>query len=375
MAKRTPKAKEPIRIRFKTLASGSKSLYLDYYKDGKREYEFLKLYLIPEKTPFDKRQNEETLRAANAIKAERVISITNDDAGLKKASTSKLLLLDYMEHYKEFKASEGKKDDRQIKTCMDIIRVYDADIRLSNVDKKFCSGFIHFLLYEYKSRHGKGIRAVTAKNYYRVLNSALNKAVRDGIISSNPFQRLEQSELIKVPESKRGFLVAEELKKLENTAFYDEATKRAFLFACFCGMRWGDVSRLKWGDIQKVGDVMTAFVVQHKTKEPLTIPLILALRYLPERNGAKDEDFVFCNLKRLETINVQLKTWAKDAQISKSISFHTARHTYATLLLTKGVDVSVIQSLLGHSDIKTTQIYAKIVNQARIDAVKTLNNI
>lgn len=94
--KQPAKAKEPVRLRSKKLANGNQSLYLDYYKEGRREYEYLRLYLVPERTPFDKITNAETLRAANAIKAERVTSIIAEDAGLKKVAQSKILLSDWM---------------------------------------------------------------------------------------------------------------------------------------------------------------------------------------------------------------------------------------------------------------------------------------
>ena len=96
MAKRAPKAKEPIRIRLKQLSNGNQSIYFDFYKDGKRWYEFPKLYLIPENTPFDKEQNKQTLQAANAIKAQRIIEITNDIAGIKNTQRGKMLLLDWV---------------------------------------------------------------------------------------------------------------------------------------------------------------------------------------------------------------------------------------------------------------------------------------
>lgn len=85
--KKAVKAKEPIRLRFKELANGNKSLYLDIYKDGKRAYEFLKLYLIPEVDDTAKARNANTLQAANAIKAQKIIELTNDEAGVKKTST------------------------------------------------------------------------------------------------------------------------------------------------------------------------------------------------------------------------------------------------------------------------------------------------
>ena len=92
---KTPKQpKEPVRVRYKTLSDGSQSVYLDIYRDGKRQYEFLKLYLIPETNAAAKAQNKATLAAVNTIKSQRIIELTNGVAGLKNTSLrSKMLLL------------------------------------------------------------------------------------------------------------------------------------------------------------------------------------------------------------------------------------------------------------------------------------------
>lgn len=103
---RQKKAKEPIRIRFKQLANGNQSIYLDTYRDGKRTYEFLKLYLVPETNEATRQQNQNTLQAATAIKSQRLIDMTNDEAGISKASQrSKMLLIDWMREYGRLKLS------------------------------------------------------------------------------------------------------------------------------------------------------------------------------------------------------------------------------------------------------------------------------
>lgn len=98
-------AKEPIRLRTKKLANGNLSLYLDFYRDGKRGYEFLKLYLVPEKTKADKILNEETLRTANAIKAQKIVSLQNEEYGFTASNKSKVKFIDFMvaqaENYEE----------------------------------------------------------------------------------------------------------------------------------------------------------------------------------------------------------------------------------------------------------------------------------
>lgn len=108
--RKTVKAKEPIRIRFKKLANGNESIYLDYYKDGKREYEFLKLYIIPEKTASDRTQNEETLRTANAIKAQRVVSLQNSQHGFSSSGVKgRTNFIDYLRHQAEKYDEKGSK--------------------------------------------------------------------------------------------------------------------------------------------------------------------------------------------------------------------------------------------------------------------------
>lgn len=89
-------AKEPIRLRSKKLANGNLFLYLDFYRDGKREYEFLKLYLVPEKTKADKIKNEETLRTANAIKAQKIVALQNEEHGFTVSGKSKIKFIDFM---------------------------------------------------------------------------------------------------------------------------------------------------------------------------------------------------------------------------------------------------------------------------------------
>ena len=103
MRKKKPiKAKEPIRIRFKAIANGNKSIYLDCYHNGKRSYEFLKLYLIPETTEAAKVQNANIMQVANAIKAQRMIELANNQAGIKaNTQLSKMLLVDWMQVYQK----------------------------------------------------------------------------------------------------------------------------------------------------------------------------------------------------------------------------------------------------------------------------------
>ena len=369
--KQPTKAKEPVKIRFKKLANGNQSIYLDCYKDGKREYEFLKLYLIPETTPFDKKQNEATINAVNAIKAQRIIELANGEAGIKKTGKSKMLLSDWMEMYKNTKTG---KTATSIGSVAKVLSDFSGTkTRLIDIDKKYCIGFIDFLKNGYKTRQGNSLKNGTIAHYCNVFNTALNVARKKELITHNPFADLDDEDKVKKSSPQRDYLTADELKRMIETDCYNNAVKQAFLFSCYCGLRVSDIKRLKWCNIISDGKQKKIEITMQKTQKQISIPLPKnGENYLPKRGEA--DDFVF-DLPMFDAITKNVKRWAKTAGISKNITFHTARHTYATLLLSKDVNLAFIQKLLGHQRIETTQIYADIIDNKLIEATEKLNGI
>ena len=195
--KKPTKVKEPVRLRTKKLADGSQSLYLDIYRFGKRTYEYLKLYLIPETDNNARLQNQATMNAANAIKSKRIIELTNGEAGIE--TKERVYLLDWMNTYKENQAKRGKKDGYQIDITIRILKDYAGErMLMDQIDKTFCQNYLDYLQSEYRSR-GKRVSNYTLHTYYRVLNGALNAAVRAEIIKSNPFTKISKSEKIRLP--------------------------------------------------------------------------------------------------------------------------------------------------------------------------------
>ena len=137
----------------------------------------------------------------------------------------------------------------------------------------------------------------------------------------------------------------------------------------------GDIQSLTWGDIILDGEQYRAKIVMKKTQKTLYLPLSgEALKWMPERGDAKDTDKIFC-LPYHTYINVVLKTWAQNSGITKKVTFHTARHTFATMMLTLGADLYTTSKLLGHTQVKTTQIYAKIVDKKKDEAVNLVNDV
>lgn len=367
-------AKEPVRLRLKNLANGNKSLYLDTYLNGKRYYEFLGLWLVPEHSLIDKEKNRQTASVANQIKAQRIIDLANGKVGKTNGKGGKMLFLDFMSLFYDEQEAQEKQWIRQCKNAIDRLKEYtDEGVTLKQVTPDFCRGFIYYLCHIYRTKQGRTLTNFTAKNYLSVLNSALNFAVRKNYITTNPLNLLASNEIPQKPESQRVYLTAEELKKLEATECRNPYVKQAYLFSCFCGLRISDVQRLRWADVENTAQGLRLAITQKKTKKPLYLPLNeKASTLLPDREGS---DLVFNRLPNISNIDKILKKWAASAGIDKKITFHTARHTFATLLLTMGADLYTTSKLMGHTEVKTTQIYAKIVDEKKASAVNLLNNL
>ncbi len=377
---KTKKAKEPVKIRFKELADGNKSIYLDFYKDGKRKYEFLKLYIIPEKTPLDKQQNEATMRAANAIKAKCIISLTNGAAGISERSKGgKMLVSDLFDLYANNRAEQSRKTDHSlsqysnIKVVAGLVEEYKPKAKLSDIDKRFCKGFSEWIQ-SVVVMGGKHISKGTARTYFSIFNAALNLAVKRELIPTNPVALLEADEKPKASSESRDFLTLEELKQLLEAPCKD-IVKQPFIFSCLTGLRFGDIMNLDWSNIVEENGVCRLKITAQKTQKPISIPIPNANNILPQRGDARDNDNVFKHISNRH-VNLNLSKWADSAGIKgKRITFHTARHTYATMLLTKGADLYTVSKLLGHSQIRTTQIYAEIIDKKKEEAANLLNGI
>lgn len=372
--------KEPVTIRFKELANGNKSIYLDIYQDGKRSYEFLKLYLVPEigRTKAEaRRKNSETMATANVIKAERVLEIKNGLSGIT-THKGKMLLVDWIEQFKEFKMKTSRAPENianHISCAKKQIVKYKGDsIRLKDIDKKYCQGFLDHLNTT-KTSTGKLLGSNTKVMYFRLLNEMLKKAVKDGIIPKNPFTEIDKSQKPKMPESRRVYLDLEEVKKLADTDCPVPVVKQAFMFSCFCGLRISDIRRLKWSDIKdekneegKVFHHLT--IVQKKTNRTVSYNLSEeAMKWLPERCGT---DTIFNGLSAF-ILAENLKKWIDAAGITKPITFHCARHTFGTMMLTLGADLYTTSKLMGHTKIATTEIYAKIIDKKKDEAMSLID--
>jgi len=380
--KKEPKVKEPIKIRFKKLANGNKSIYLDCYVDGRREYDYLKLYIMPERTSADKAANEEMLRLANSIKAKKVVELQNRSHGFSvNNGRSKMNLLEYIEHYIARKQTNAGEDGWTIgRTYLGLhrhLKRYSGDkTTFKHVDKSYCAGFIEYLKTAKSRINGEILKENTQDLYMKKFETILNSAISDEIIAVNPFKYIKPENKPKKQEPDIEFLTIEEVKKLENTDFaMSRNVRNAFLFSCYTGLRFSDIYNLTWDKLQTDNEITVLKFTQKKTKKREYLPLSArALQYLPPKEKAADSDRVF-NLPTNCHVNVNLRHWAALAGIKKRVTFHVARHTNATLLLSLDVPIATVSKMLGHTNIRTTEIYAKVIDKSKLDAIRKLDSL
>jgi len=381
-----PKAKEPVKIRFKKLTNGNQSIYLARWNGDKWEYEFLKeLYIIPEKTPADKDKNTETLRLANAVKSQKIVELQNNVHGFTNSGTrSKVNVVEYIKalaEKKREKAGGGNRGNYQNYLALVYhVEKYSGDkTTFKQIDKNYCAGFLEYLKTATRGNAWGDrfpLNPNTQWGYMKKLETVFNAAITDEIINVNPFRYVKQENKPEKHRAEICYLTADELKTLENTPMNPPIIKQAFLFSCYTGLRFSDVIRLTWGKLQKDnnGDIFINFV-QKKTDKQEYLPIPQkALKFLPDRNAATATDIVF-KLPTNKFTNVVLRNWTFAVGITKKVTFHVARHTYATLLLSLEVPIETVSKNLGHSDIQTTQIYAKVVNAAQRAAVDKLDGL
>lgn len=391
--KQDVKLKEPVKIRFKELKNGNKSIYLDYYTGdivrkenyvgGKREYEFLKLYLIPELSKEDKDRNVQTMRLAKAIQSQRIVDLQNQSHGFLNPNRSKINVIDRL--FVMQKEAQLRGSHNYVKTIGNVIRelkLFRGDyIPFNEINKEFLSNFVDFLKQAKKSsKHGLVKDGGCLSNnsvvaYYSVLRTIINKAYKEGIIPTNPTLEFKLADKVREEKSRREYLTIDEIKLLASTECKYEIIKRAFLFSCLSGLRVSDIRKLTWKDFKNIGDKVRIEIKMQKTKEPLYLPISdSALQWLPIRGDSKDDDVIFA-LPHQSNINDNLQKWVDKAKIRKHVSFHVGRHTHATLMLTLGADLFTVSKLLGHTNIATTQIYAKIIDKKKDEAVDLIPNI
>lgn len=376
------KEKEIVQIRERVMPSGKTSLYLAYRVNGKRCYEYPKLYLLPEKGTGKAQAvaaNRETMRLIKAMQAKKMLELTQNRSGIVvKKEPSRVLLTEWIETFREYKerTTRGKE---YVNTVINVERhllMYaGSKATMADIDKKWCQGFIDYLRKAKGKYKDKPLSDLTRKVYYTAFNSMLKKAVRDGVLPSNPMDAIDPGDKLPGAESERVYLDISEVRRIAKAETAHPLSKQAFMFSCFTGLRISDIRQLKWDDIERLEDEdgTVRYRIRkkmQKTQKNIILPLSgEAVSWLPERKGERVFEGLVCSPNLIGNI----RRLAKDAGITKNVCFHTARHTFATMMLTLGADIYTTSKLLGHSRIATTEIYAKIVDKKKDEAVDLID--
>lgn len=379
--------KETIRLRKKATTgnTGVMSLYLDIYRNGKREYEFLKLYLVPELTKADKKKNDETMKLAEAIKGKRTVELMNGEYGFKSQYKTDTPFFEYYSAMceKRFNNTESRGNWGNWYSCLHHLRIYEKreNITFAEITPEWVQGFKDYL--ETKAlawSNDKSERVKDTKlarnskvSYFAKLKACINQAFEDRIIPVNPCRGVKN---FKAEEGTRMYLTVEELKRLvETDCIQYPGVKTTFLFSCLTGLRRSDILKLTWGEVHQQGKFTRLIFKQKKTG---------GLEYLDINQQAVDlmgprgqsDDFIFSDmLPDMDCTNKTLQSWMYRAGIDKKITFHCGRHTFAVMMLDLGADIYTVSKLLGHRQLTTTQIYAKVLDKNKQNAVSRIPSI
>ncbi|MBR4886808.1 MAG: site-specific integrase [Muribaculaceae bacterium] len=374
--------KESVKLRKRKLTTGNTSLYLDIYLNGKREYEYLKLYLIPETSRADKEKNRETMRLAEAIKAKRVVEVQNHEYGFKNDFAENTRFFDYYKDMCDKRLGEVSKSNwGNWISALRYLEQYEKNqnITFAEITPKWVEGFKEFLdkkAYIWsccpKKRAGNKLLSENSKqSYFNKLRACLNKAFEDRIIANNPLRGIES---FKGEESTRMYLTLDELQMLTKVECEVESVRKAFLFSCLTGLRRSDIIKLTWGEVHQQGEYTRIIFKQKKTGGQEYLDINKQAAELMG-NRKSDDEKVFDNIYTTSVTNEIIKVWIQRAGIKKDITFHCARHTFAVMMLDLGTDIYTVSKLLGHREIGTTQIYAKVLDKNKQAAVASIPDI
>ncbi|MBU0289877.1 site-specific integrase [Hallella faecis] len=276
---------------------------------------------------------------------------------------------------------EDLRDKRHQNSSKSIRVNWDREVKLmkmftegkpmifSTIDMNLLEDYKNFLINAPQGGSKKGtITRNTASTYFSIFKAGLHQAFIDGYLTVDIAAKAKN---IAYSDKQREYLTIDELNTLAATPCDRPIMKRASLFSALTGMRHSDIQKLKWKEIIKDGEHYRILFTQQKTKGVQYMPISDQAYQLCGERGEPDR-LVFEGLQDPSWINKPLERWIKAAGITKHITFHCFRHTYATLQLTNGTDIYTVSKMLGHTKVTTTQIYAKIVDEKKEQAADTI---
>lgn len=358
-----------VTLRKREYPSGKVSLYLDFYpaiknprtgEESRREY--LGIYIMKSpRTAQERRINATKLKQAEAIRAQRELSLINEQYGFIDKSKVKM---DAVEYFYSLMLTKGPK---WLGAYDHFNKFVHGKCAFKDLNVELCNGFREYLLTAKRLNSKKlQISQNSASGYWSTFRAFLASAYKEGYLKENINDNLDKIEL---KETRREYLTMDELRRLYNTPCEFPVLREASLFSCLTGLRISDILALTWNDVRDFPDGGKCIrICTEKTDTEATIPIseeALALC------GPPSTGIVFKGLTR-NMVNTYLKPWLKQAGITKYITFHCFRHTYATQLIAGGADIYTVSKMLTHKNVSTTQIYADLIDKKKREAAEVI---
>ena len=330
------------------------TLYLDFYLNGKRIRENLNISLHTGKLSSDQKlQNKEKIILAERIRSKKQEELEYGSNGYIPKFKRESNFVEYFETLTKNKPRGWNS------TLIHLAEYTEGKVSFKHITTEWLQDFQSYL-----TEH---VSANTTNTYFNKIKASLNSAVRDRILLSNPAKNVSA---LKPGKVNRPFLTFEELQQLADTPCSDTEVKRAFIFACYTGLRLSDVKRLAWSNIE--GNNFEIIVKKTGSSFRSKIhPLAQEIIGAPKNPESKlfhlpEEDW-----KTWKTMN----DWSVRSKLSKHVSFHVSRRTFATLSLTNGEDLYTVGKLLDQKDVRNTQLYVNLVDKAKENAINRLPKI
>ena len=362
-----------VKLYEKKIKDGRKSLYLDFYppipklgtnKTTRREILGLYVYERP-KNEAQREYNKETRMLAENIRAQRQIEVQSANYNFGSQQSKNKDFVAYFKQVVESKKQNGSKSTHEnwLSVYKYLERFTGGFCKVADVNEQFCENFRDFLLNQ------ESLSKNSAASYFDKFKAAIRDAAKGKFL---PVNFAEEVKSIRPDETQREFLNYEELLQLVATPYHKyEAMRRAAIFSALTGMPFAEIQKFIWSEVQhSEGTGYYIRYVRKKTGRPDTLPISdEAFELLGERSH--DTVKVFPELNYYN-VCYHLPKWIEDSGIKRHITFHAFRHTYATLLLTLGEDLYTVSKMLGHKNIQTTQIYARVIDERKRKAANKI---
>lgn len=371
-------------LRKKAISQGRMSLYLDFYPplwnvDSQcfTRREFLKLYVYSKPADqYQKMANIENMHTAELIRARRQNEINKmevysvfEKEQLKIQAVGRESFLYY------YKKLGDKKEGNNLSIWNCAIVHFEAflkgeDLLFQDVTVTLIEDFREYLL---KARSLRNTRRKLSRNtalsYYNKIKTTLKRAYREDKLKTDVNSKISS---IKEMESQRNFMTLEETKQLFATPCANLLVRKVSMFSVLTGIRYVDIRKLTWSEIQYIeNDGYYIIFRQKKTEGAESMPISEeAFQLLGKKRGEKE--LVFKGLRKCD-VDKTVPIWVAASGITKHITFHCFRHTYATLQITAGTDIFTVSKMLGHRSVKTTQVYARVIDQKKRDAANRIS--